>query len=394
MYSTTDISYNRQNNSIRFVSITLCAILFIILGMAAVTPSAVTQMLRPLFIVICMLSLLKGIRLYRAKSTKWVILNLIYFTIILIFNTITTSALVTYISMALFLLFFLLAGSYTWTRREILLILFVVMLSCDFQAVILNICNPRLLYSAGNQHVSFLGITTNRNPCAFALVPGTMSGLMVFKYYKRNNFLKLFGAFSCVLCFYTVFAIGCRSAFVSVVVGAFLILWQAEREKITKKERLQGELKLIIFTALAVLIMTLLVSGTYSERLFNYSDSSGREEIWEKAWTLIDAKPVFGGGYDYWNEADYNIGTHNSLVLILLYSGYVGGTLVTVMLLAVLIDCLRTNNLLPLAFFAETVCHTMTETSMDYYAYIPMILTLIMLKYIQTHKGGICELFS
>ena len=394
MYSKTDISNSRQNNSIRFVSIILCAVLFVVLGMAAVAPNSVTQMLRPLFILACLLSLLKGVRLYRANSTKWAILSSIYFTIILVFNTITTSALITYISMVLFLAFFILAGSYTWTKREIMLILFVVLLSCDFQAVVLNIFNPRLLYSTGNQHVSFLGTTTNRNPCAFALVPGALSGLIIFKYCKKSNCLRLFGFFSCLLCFYTVFAIGCRSAFISVAVGAFLMLWQAEREKATKIDRLQGEMKIIIFVVLLVLIMTLVVSDTYSERLFDYSDSSGRKEIWKKAWTLIDAKPIFGGGYDYWSEADYDIGTHNSLILLLLYSGYVGGTLITVMLFSVFVDCVRSHNLIPIAFFTETVCHTMTETSMDYYTFIPMVLTLIILKYIQSHKGGIYEIFS
>lgn len=56
-------------------------------------------------------------------------------------------------------------------------------------------------------------------------------------------------------------------------------------------------------------------AGTYSERLFHMADDSGRDAIWESARALIREHPVFGGGYDVWNDVGPDMGTHNTFLL-------------------------------------------------------------------------------
>lgn len=142
---------------------------------------------------------------------------------------------------------------------------------------------------------------------------------------------------------------------------------------------------------LVVLFSSMLVSqGTFASRLFDFGDDdsgSGRDVLWDEAWELIDEKPVFGGGFDYWADTGHSMGTHNAFLTFMVSTGWIGGILLGAFLLQMLIAALKTRNLIPLGFAAEIVTHTWTEPGMDYFAYIPLILTFILAEY-----GGFAEI--
>ena len=191
-----------------------------------------------------------------------------------------------------------------------------------------------------------------------------------------------------------MFALACRSAFVSLALGIVLIVWQATNDIKGQQKRLFVKISIVLVALLVVQAAYVLAQGTNSERLFNLNDDSGRGRLWDKAWDMIDENPVFGGGFDYWGDnSGESFGTHNTFLTIMVMSGYVGVILFALFLIAVFLDLLGVRNLIPLAFLMELLMHSYTESGMDYYAYIPLILALVLARYISYQSDDITSLF-
>ena len=134
------------------------------------------------------------------------------------------------------------------------------------------------------------------------------------------------------------------------------------------------------------------LEGTNSARLFNYSDS-GRDDLWEDAMDLIRAKPVFGGGFDYWSRTGHVMSPHNTFFTIMLISGFIGGILLGMMILSMIKECIREQSVIALAFAMQMIFHSISEAGLDYYAYIPLILTSIVLRYSEYQQGDFESVF-
>ena len=383
---------------ISFACLVLCGILALILGVQPKLPSSVTQLLRPAFIAICLLTLHLG-GYYKLGAAKYQLLNLAYFTIIFFIFPIHSNAIMTYVSILLFILFFIFAANRKWSRKEIALILLAVVIACDIQALLILYSNPGLLRIGGSSHLDFLGVTVNRNPVAFAITPGTLCGMFVFLYggNRKSVFSKLFYLMSCLVCSFAVFALGCRSAFLSAAAGLTCIVWQKTRDGVNYKEIFNRRVFAIMIILLVVFTAYKVSAGTYSERLFDFSDASddsGRDVLWEEAWNCIDENPVFGNGFGYWEESGHEMGTHNTFLTFMVSTGWVGGILLGWFLLMSLIEILKTRNLIPLSFMAELLLHSWTEPLMDYYAYVPLILAFILARYLQHKSNDLRTIFA
>lgn len=88
------------------------------------------------------------------------------------------------------------------------------------------------------------------------------------------------------------------------------------------------------------------------------------------------------------------MGTHNSFLTTMLYSGFVGGGLLALFFLSLLLSALKTKNYLSISFWIEAFMHSMTEGSLDYYAYIPLVLASITLLFGQSHRNGVASIFK
>lgn len=370
----------------------LCLLLFLILGVLPIIPTGITKFYRPAFIFISAFSLY---RCYPFRSSRWQIVLGIYFFMIFICNLITKHATEAFVSHELFILFFILAAGRRWSRREINLILDTVIFSCDVQAVVALISNSLLLHAGSQQHINYLWIVANRNAVAFAIVPGAVASMLKLIFCKKGwktDFLRGYWIISLLLCTYDVFALGCRSAFYSLCLGIACIVWERVKRTRNPAEKIVQELMIIIMVLVGINILMRIASGAYSSRLFSLEDT-GRKDIWENAMELIREKPLFGGGYDYWDEAGYRIGTHNTFITFLLEGGAIAAALAVFHLLFLSVEILGSGSIIPFAFLAETVMHMTTESSMDYYAYLPMIFCIILANYTR-YQGSVWELFN
>ena len=374
--------YRRESLSVQCW--VLCGIFLLILGFLPALPGMITQTFRPLFILAC---ILVPAKYYKLHSEKWQVALLVYWFLTLVLNPITANAFRSYVALVLFGLFFIFAASRVWTRREIEVLLNTVIVATFALSLVLIASNNGIIKHADGMRINFLSFTVNRNTPAFGCVPGVLCATIGFFYEKKNRAYKLFCLITVLLGSFSAFALACRSAFISLALGVILIVWQITREKDSYRKRFEVRIVFLIFILLTIVVAYSLAQGTSSERLFDLKDDSGRSEMWDKAWELIDEKPILGGGFDYWgDDSGEELGTHNTFLSIMVMSGYTGGVLFVIFLIATFLDLLKARNLIPIAFFAELAMHSYTESGMDYYAYIPLILAFILARYI-THQS-------
>ena len=300
----TQLNSNYYQDRISFACIIFCCVIFLVHGILPLVPSNLTKFFKPIFMVACIFS--AGAGFYRMKSIKWMLVLLAYFSVILFTNDITSSAINMYVSIMLFGAFVIIASCKIWTKREIRQIMLMFAISCAIQATIILWSNNGLIQSAGNQHISYLGKAVNRNPAAFAVAPGAICSLTILIYRNRrlSKTVTVFCLLSFLISAFAVFASGCRSAFYAMAAGCILCV--LDRTKSVKADkRMLVRVGVVIFVLAIAVISKYALGDTYSSRLFDFSEEgfdSGRSEIWEQAWNGIKEKPIFGGGFDYWDE--------------------------------------------------------------------------------------------
>lgn len=369
-----------------------CAILFLILGILYITPAGITGLYRPIFIFFSLFSIF---RRYPLRSARWSLASAVYFAGIFICNRITGTTTVEFISQELFIIFFVIASGHIWSKREINLMLHSLMIACVLLAIIVLFSNSLFLHTGAQQRIRYLNASVNRNAIAFALVPGAIASMLKLIYSDNNvNYLleQIFWVAVYVLCSYCVFAIGCRSAFYSMCLGTGCLIWERVRKKQSPAEKMIKELLFIIMLIVGTRLLISTAAGSYNGRLFRWEET-GREDLWEKALILIRQKPLFGGGYDYWKSSGTTLGTHNTFLTYMLIGGVIALFFLVGYIISFLFEVLKTNSLIPLAFFAEAIFHMYTESSMDYYAYIPLIFSVILVNYL-TYQGNIQDLLA
>ena len=387
-----DIYFQHTPQRISIPCISLCILIVVILGVLPIVPATIAKIVKPAFIVLCVVFFF--FFYYHFGYEKWLMVFLAYLFVILIANLhVDPNSVSEYISMLLFALFFLCAGLRIWNRLEIRMILDFVVLACFTYAVIVIVSNHGLLLSSGDQHIRFFSQTLNRNTSSFAVVPGTVAALLMLFYGKKSPMRTIFSILAFLVCFYTVVALSCRSAFLAAVSGAFLIVWQATREHADKGRRFGRRTFFLILVFVFLLIGMDILEGTNSSRLFDYS-YTGRDGLWDAAWELILEKPVFGGGFGYWARSGQVMSPHNTFLNYMMISGFVGGIFFVLMIVAMLVECMKAHNIVALAFATEMILHSISEAGLDYYAYIPLILETIVLRYTEYQGQDVFEIFN
>lgn len=385
------IHFQHESQYISVSCFSLCFIMIVVLGFLPIVPNGIVKLLKPVFLILCVF--VSGRGYYRIGFEKWLIILLIYLFIIWIVNLQVEKRINPYASMLLFALFYLCASLKIWNRAELRLIFNAVVFSCAVYSIVVLVSNHGLFRAGGSQHISYFSMTVNRNSSAFAVVPGAVASLMILFYGRNNGFLRTLYGTAFLVCIYTVVALACRSAFLAATTGVFLVVWQVTRENANQSQRIIRRTAFILFVLIVLFISISVLDGTNSARLFDYS-STGRDDLWESAWKLIKEKPIFGGGFGYWERSGQVMSPHNTFLNIMMISGYIGGCILGMLMLSLLFECLRVGNIIALAFAMELVFHSISEAGLDYYAYIPLVLTTVLLRYSEYQKRDISSIFN
>ena len=377
--------------------IALCVLLMMILGYLPKLPSSISQMLRPAMVILCFM--FPSSFHYRFSITdKALALYLLYFLLVFLFHPITRNTAMSYGAVFLFGVFFIVLTMRPWNRREIQAILFSVAIAGAVFALILYTENPDMLHDHPYGGFTFRGAHVNDNTAAYGIVPGLLCSLALCLFHepqstKRclwNVVVRIALFFSVVLCMFVIFCIGARSAFFSAVLGSVCVVFQKTNAWPNSRTKRSVRIAVLLLMIFLFVIGMNITEGTHSARLFDwekYADSNGRDDLANEAWLMIHKKPLFGGGYDYWTqEKGSALGTHNTFLTIMVRGGYLGGLFLILFLLALLGEVLPTKNLLILSFSIEMIFHTLTESDLDYFAFIPLLIAFILLRYSSAHN--------
>ncbi len=369
----------------------LCALYFVILAVLPLIPSQITRVLKPVFLIACVFSSCRRYPMPAAAKVQSVFL--IYLFLVLVFHPLTPSAIETYISIFLFGAFFIFASMRVWNAREIRMLLDAVVCSGVIMSAVCIFSNDGLLHASGAQHIHYLNTEMNRNPIAFGIALCALTAAAILMLHCPQRHRKHLSAAAFFLCSYSVFALGCRSAFLSYVGGMLVLLLDYICNSGNRRTRFARGVVILLLVVCAAAFALNISAGTYSERLFHMTDDSGRDAIWESARTLIREHPVFGGGYDVWNDVGPDMGTHNTFLLFSIYSGYVGGATVILLLVVAVLELPSEKTgsrwyLCANRFFMYTRKRIWITMFTSRWCWVT-----ILALYLRTNTGGFCGLY-
>lgn len=388
----------KNNNAIPCFG--LSAIIFLILGILPILPSQITQVFRPAEIALCFVFPVT-FRYQYTSSGKCMLLFMAYYVMVLLCHPITHTSFMAWASLELFSAFFLLLIARPWSKTHIRLLMISAALASTFFSVIVFRDNPDFLHEKSYVGILFMSTSVNDNTAAFGIVPGALCSLLLLLFYSPKkhqivNWQKIVFLGCAGLSFFTLFCIGARSAFFSALAGATLIVLEWSNSRRTFGGRTFARVAMVLLLIAIFVIGTNVTVGTHSARLFdldNMTNGTGRDLLAEQAWNMIHKKPIFGGGFDFWvNENGDPLGTHNAFLTHMVQGGYVALLIVLGFLITTLSELRKSGSLIPLAFFVEVVAHTFTESDLNYYAYIPLIISYSLARYAYYHRCKVTDI--
>lgn len=380
-FSLSETGINKTVISIP--SIVLYVALVLVIGLGPLLPEIVTQPIRPLVILICFL--IPGRYSYRANNTIWVFgIYLFYMTIVFLCHDLTHDTFMAWVSAVLFGAFFIVVSQRMWSTKEVRTVIVVVFLATLLYTSIVHYYNRDLFHEAAQLEIR--GSHVNTNAAAYNISSGALCGVSLYLFYNNKHkhlaWFKLLVLFGTLFIYYTLLCLGQRSGFFASVLGALLILWERTGRGKNKSTRNTMRLLIILFVVVGLIAGPRVTEGTHAERLFDYEhifDDNGRDELNDIAKDLIAQKPVFGGGFDYWEtDSGQTLGLHNGFLQILVIGGYCAGILISFFFVYLIVDIWRNRSAISLAFIILAAAHMFTDSGLDYYSYIPMILAYIL----------------
>lgn len=286
-----------------------------------------------------------------------------------------------------FMMLFSVAG-FPWKRRELQFILYAAFLATFVCAVVFFLSNNMTDFSQHQYY--FMGTEVNRNKNAYAFAFGIILGRSYITYGRGRNkpLILLMVLFEGYCLLYSQ----CRGAFIGVLLAMTLIAWQ--RAGGMRRSNNPYLLFYILLFVLVIVTGYYLIKYSAVSRLVDSDNLSGRDDGIEHALFLFRQAPVFGkifgNGIVYEGNNTEGIGAHFVYLTYLLESGIIGASMI------VLIFIQAARNLqgeIPWSLFAFALSRTFFE-GMDYYIFIPLILSICISNYERLYGRPGRELLS
>lgn len=226
---------------------------------------------------------------------------------------------------------------------------------------------------------------------AYACAIGFAIGLM---YLIKGRNIPRFLFFLCTAILgYGLLYSQCRGAFFSAVAACAVLAvdW------LVHIKRTRGDaafLLWLIFLIAFVIISYFSIKNSELRRLIDGENTSGRDVAIKAAWQLfLDSDlfgKIFGNGYMYETRTTQSIISHLVYTVYLVATGIIGVSLITAMFFS---SAARLRGFIPFAFFVIAFARTFFEP-LDYYSYIPLIISSVSNHYLIETEESCSVLFS
>ena len=382
--------YRRESISLGCVVVS--AVFFVVLFQAPIlkVPEIVTQVFRPAIVAVLLLRMAqRGSINFSARNVA--LLAALYCCFELLLNQINADEIMRALAIIMYLLMFNTVVGTTWNKREVRFIIMACFLGAFACAVAIFMSNNPTDFNVGSGgDMKMFGMYVNRNKNAYAFSIGTIIGVIYLLYGK--NIKKFWIAMLTAVIVYALLYSQCRGAFFCAVAGVIISV-AGVLLKIKKK----SEMKFLLYSILTILFCIAayyILKNSELSRLIDGESKSGRDDGIKYAWHLylncdLFGK-IFGNGHGYEAAHTEGVGAHLVYITYLLSTGIIGCSLIVLMLLKSLF---RVKGAVPYALFTCAFLRTFFE-GLDYYIYIPLMLSLIIYNYNNMYGRNTYELFS
>ena len=392
-YSHRTIQYQDRRN-LSFSSIAIILIFFLVTSQIFILPlpSIVTQMFRPLLIVMMLIHMQhSGSGQLPARAFAFFV-GVHALVVLLFYRELWNEENISNgIAVALFFMMFSFAIGVNWSKKELRWILFACFLGCFVCAVALLASNDPTDFDAATAgHLDLVGYSVNRNKNAYQYSFGAVLGMIYIL--KGRNIPKSLVLLMTAVIGYALLYSQCRGAFFSFVGGATVLQLGLLLE--VKKKNAGKAFAYVVLLVLAYIAVYYLLKNSDLSRLVDGESKSGRDEGIKDAWNIFLRsgmfEKVFGSGFGYEATQIEGIGAHFVYVSYLVSMGIIGSGLTAITFLS---SARRSFGAGAFALIITAVLKTFFEGA-DYNVFIPLILGVVICNYTRVTGRKYYELFG
>ena len=203
--------------------------------------------------------------------------------------------------------------------------------------------------------LTLFGFQTDPNNAAASALPAFALGIFSFIRVRRVPLRCMYGFIGAVAA-YVVLMTGSRGGMLAAVASAAVLLFFSQDLKIHQKLAAA-----VILVAGSILVLSLLPQDTYA-RLFldDYTDGSGRTELWGVAWRAFLTNPILGIGWGAATSLNNGVATHNTLLSMFCEQGAFGTFFFVVPLVFVVVISFRKRDVLPIILLVCAIVPALT----------------------------------
>ena len=379
----------RMPEKLSFESVFVAFVFFVVLSQFILYAGseAISQPFRPLIVLVLTVQVIRRGRL-RIPACNVALAMAVYQIIIWFFLYPEGGELREYLVLVFYFMMFFSVAGFPWKRKELQLIIYAAFLATFVCAVVFFLSNNMTDFS--EHQYRFMGAAVNRNKNAYAFAFGIILGRFYLDYGRGRNRLLIF--LMMIFEGYCLLYSQCRGAFLGVLIVMTLIVWN--RAGGMRKNNNPYLLFYIMLFVLIVVAGYYLIKYSAVSRLVDSDNLSGRDNGMEHAMFLFRQSPligkIFGNGVAYESNNTEGIGVHFVYLTYLLESGIIG----VLILLMFFIQAARgIKGEIAWSLYAFAISRTLFE-GMDYYIFIPLILSLCISNYERLFNRSGKELFS
>lgn len=389
--NTLKPSYSQRlpiNDSLSMESLFVAFVFFVVLSQFILYGrfEAISQPLRPLIVVILAVQVVRR-GMLRLPVCNVALIMSIYQILVWFFLYPEGGSLMKYLVLVFYFMMLFSVAGFPWNRGELNLILYITFIATIICAVVFIFSNNMTDFSAHD--MQFMGTHVNRNKNAYTFAFGFVLSQFYMKHGDGRS--KLFILLIMLLEGYCLIYSQCRGAFLGVL---FSFLTVAVHNMVRMKRDGNPYLFFYILTIIAVcVIVYYLISNSAVNRLIDSNNLSGRDESIEHAILLFRKAPllgkIFGNGLLYEGANTEGIGVHFVYLTYLLEAGIIGALLIVLIFLH---SARIIHGEVQWSLFILAFSRTFFE-GMDYYIFIPLILSICLSNYEWLYKRTCKELF-
>lgn len=363
-------------------------VFFVVLSQFLLTGRSeiLTQPFRPLIVIILTVQVVRRGRLKLPVCNVALAMS-VYQLILWFFLYPDGGPLMGYLVLIFYFMMLFSVAGFPWNGRELRLILFASFLATFVCAATFFLSNNMMDFSPHD--IRFMGEVVNRNKHAYAFAFGIVLGRAYLSFGRGRNRLVIL----LMMLFegYCLIYSECRGAFLGVFISISIIVFSK-----VARMRKNGNPYMIfyIFLYVAVCIVGyLIIKHSVFSRLVDRENLSGRDASIEHAVLLFRQASIpgkiFGNGMLYESLNTKGVSVHFVYLTYLLEAGIIGVVL-TILIFVSAMKYIRGE--IQWSIFMIALSRTFFE-GMDYYIFIPLILSVCISNYELLYKRPCSELF-